>query len=78
MKLSAALAAAMAVVVNARASFTNSAFDVEAGKPFVLTWTGADGPVTITLKNGSPQNLQTVMVIDRKLLSSACFRKHVS
>jgi len=53
------LLAALAAVANA-VQFTNSAFDVEPGKPFELTWSGATGSVTILLKNGPQDNLQTV------------------
>jgi hypothetical protein len=54
-----ALAAAVQAV-----NFTVLTFaTVTAGKPFELSWTGAAGPVTLTLKNGNPQNLQTVSTI---------------
>lgn len=40
---------------------TNSNFDgVEAGKAFEITWSDATGPVTLTLKDGPAENLQTV------------------
>ncbi|KAK2046980.1 hypothetical protein LZ31DRAFT_551776 [Colletotrichum somersetense] len=42
---------------------TNSNFDVEAGKPFTITWSDAQGPVTLTLKNGPSTNLVTVQSI---------------
>ncbi|KAH8775595.1 extracellular matrix protein [Diaporthe sp. PMI_573] len=42
---------------------TNSAYAVEAGQPFTLTWTDSQGPVTITLKNGPSTNLGDVEVI---------------
>lgn len=70
MKLSAIFVAALAAIAEARVAFTNSAFVVEAGKPFELKWAGAEGPVTITLKNGPNTALKDVMVIDRKLYSS--------
>lgn len=55
----AALAAAAQAV-----NFTVLTFStVEAGKPFPISWTGAKGPVTLTLKDGSPLNLQTVSTI---------------
>ncbi|KAI0842843.1 Ser-Thr-rich glycosyl-phosphatidyl-inositol-anchored membrane family-domain-containing protein [Hypoxylon sp. FL0890] len=42
-------------------TITNSNFDnIEVGKPFEITWSGATGPVTLTLKDGSSDNLQTV------------------
>ncbi|KAI0894836.1 Ser-Thr-rich glycosyl-phosphatidyl-inositol-anchored membrane family-domain-containing protein [Annulohypoxylon nitens] len=41
--------------------FTNTNFDgITAGKPFDITWTDAAGAVTLTLKNGDSDNLQTV------------------
>ncbi|KAI1461900.1 Ser-Thr-rich glycosyl-phosphatidyl-inositol-anchored membrane family-domain-containing protein [Annulohypoxylon moriforme] len=41
--------------------FTNTNFDgITAGKPFDITWTDASGSVTLTLKNGESDNLQTV------------------
>lgn len=42
---------------------TNSNYDVQAGEPFVITWSDAQGPVTLTLKNGPSSNLQTVQTI---------------
>ncbi|KAK1981292.1 Ser-Thr-rich glycosyl-phosphatidyl-inositol-anchored membrane family-domain-containing protein [Colletotrichum cereale] len=42
---------------------TNSNFNVEAGKPFTITWSDAQGPVTLTLKNGPSTNLVTVQSI---------------
>ncbi|KAK2030874.1 hypothetical protein LX32DRAFT_637749 [Colletotrichum zoysiae] len=42
---------------------TNSNFDIEAGKPFTITWSDAQGPVTLTLKNGPSTNLVTVQSI---------------
>ncbi|GKT54970.1 extracellular matrix protein [Colletotrichum tofieldiae] len=42
---------------------TNSNFDVQAGEPFTITWSDAQGPVTLTLKNGPSTNLATVQTI---------------
>lgn len=40
---------------------TNTNFDgVEAGKAFEVTWSDATGPVTLTLKDGPAENLNTV------------------
>lgn len=64
MKFTAALMAVLAAVASAEVTLTNSDYDIKAGEPFTIEWTGADGPVTITLKNGDPLNLQTVDVID--------------
>ncbi|POS80757.1 extracellular matrix protein [Diaporthe helianthi] len=42
---------------------TNSAYAVQAGQPFTLTWSDSVGPVTITLKNGASTDLKDVEVI---------------
>jgi len=42
---------------------TNSNYDVAAGQPFTITWSDAQGPVTLTLKNGPSTNLVTVQSI---------------
>ncbi|GKT42234.1 uncharacterized protein ColSpa_02415 [Colletotrichum spaethianum] len=42
---------------------TNSDFDVKAGEAFTITWSDAQGPVTLTLKNGPSTNLVTVSTI---------------
>ncbi|KAG6363479.1 hypothetical protein INS49_008579 [Diaporthe citri] len=42
---------------------TNSAYAVEAGKPFTLTWSDSEGPVTVTLKNGASTDLKDVEVL---------------
>lgn len=55
-----ACVAVLAAIAEARVQFTNSNFVVEAGKPFELTWSGATGPVTISLKDGPSTNLRTV------------------
>lgn len=60
-----------AAMVAAKASFTNTDFSVEAGKPFKLTWDGASGPVTILLKSGPSGNLKTVSTLTCTLPSSA-------
>ncbi|KAI2619357.1 Ser-Thr-rich glycosyl-phosphatidyl-inositol-anchored membrane family-domain-containing protein [Hypomontagnella submonticulosa] len=40
---------------------TNSNFDnIQVGKPFEITWSEATGPVTLTLKDGPKDNLETV------------------
>ena len=50
---------------------TNSNFDgIEAGKTFTVTWSDATGPVTLTLKDGPTDNLQTVSEIVCTLVTS--------
>lgn len=56
---SAVVLAALAATASA-VKFTNPAVNPEPGKPFELTWTEAEGPVTINLKGGSSDNLQTI------------------
>ena len=76
MKFTAAVMAVLAAVASAEVTLTNSDYDIEAGKPFTIEWANAQGPVTITLKNGDPTDLQTVEVIDcmsQRLLSQAAF-----
>lgn len=54
------LVAALAALAQAIA-LTNTNFNVEAGKPFVITYAGNSGqPVTILLKSGPSDNLNTV------------------
>jgi len=54
------LVAALAAVAQA-VQLTNSNFDVEAGKPFTITYNGNNGqPVTILLKSGLAGDLNTV------------------
>ncbi|ROW18068.1 hypothetical protein VPNG_00311 [Cytospora leucostoma] len=43
--------------------FTNTDFDVVAGKAFTLSWADASGDVTITLKDGASTDLKTVSVL---------------
>ena len=54
-------------VVSQNIRFTNSPglLGVTAGQPTNLTWSGGDStsPVTITLKQGDPKDLQTIAVI---------------
>ncbi|KAI1817725.1 hypothetical protein GGS20DRAFT_531508 [Poronia punctata] len=49
---------------NAIVQLTNSDYsDIEAGKTFKITWSGNEGPVTLTLKDGPKGNLQDVQVL---------------
>ncbi|KAI2636145.1 hypothetical protein GGS21DRAFT_514785 [Xylaria nigripes] len=51
-------------LANAIVHLTNSNFDgIVAGSTFDITWADAQGPVTLTLKNGDSTDLQTVSVI---------------
>ncbi|KAI1757086.1 Ser-Thr-rich glycosyl-phosphatidyl-inositol-anchored membrane family-domain-containing protein [Xylaria castorea] len=62
--ISSVVLAALLGFVNAKVELTNSNFDdIEAGSTFQITWTGAEGPVTLTLKNGKSGDLKTVQTI---------------
>lgn len=61
----AVVAATTFALVNA-VELTNTAASfvgVAAGKPLDITWTGATGPVKLTLKNGPATDLEEVSVI---------------
>jgi hypothetical protein len=66
MKSFSVLAVALLAAIAQAVQFTNSGFDVEPGKAFTITWSGATGPVTIKLKNGPPTNLKDVATITSK------------
>lgn len=70
MKFTAVAVALLAALVEAKPEFTDNAYVVVAGQPFVLTWSGAVGPVTILLKTGPTDDLQTVTTIDCELKTS--------
>ncbi|KAJ2892714.1 hypothetical protein MKZ38_009437 [Zalerion maritima] len=55
--------AALAAIANAIQFDFDGSFAPEAGVPITLNWSGAEGPVTITLKNGASGDLKTVEVI---------------
>ncbi|KAI1828598.1 Ser-Thr-rich glycosyl-phosphatidyl-inositol-anchored membrane family-domain-containing protein [Xylaria intraflava] len=62
--VSSVVLAALLGLANATVHITNSNFDgIEGGSTFDITWDGAQGPVTLTLKTGSSDNLQTVETI---------------
>jgi len=63
MKFSIGAILALAAAVLAQPKFTNSDFTVTEGEPFTLTWSNAQGPVTIKLKTGPSTDLKTVSVL---------------
>jgi hypothetical protein len=74
MQFSSALLAAVILAVAKAVEFTNTAAEFEAitaGTPFNITWTDASGPVTLILKDGPANNLQTVLTIQSKSLPGA-------
>jgi hypothetical protein len=56
------LLAAFATVAQA-VKLTNSDWNVVAGEAFTIGWTGAEGGVSIRLKSGPANSLQTVQEI---------------
>lgn len=60
--------AGLAAVANA-VEFTNSNFDITPGQDFELTWANAEGDVTIRLRRGDPDDLDTVDDITSKSTS---------
>lgn len=63
MKFSVGAILAFAAAVLAQPKFTNSDFTITEGEPFTLTWSNAQGPVTIKLKAGPETDLTTVRVL---------------
>ncbi|KAI0203843.1 Ser-Thr-rich glycosyl-phosphatidyl-inositol-anchored membrane family-domain-containing protein [Astrocystis sublimbata] len=62
--ISSAVLAALLGLANAKVALTNSNFDdIEAGSTFQITWSGEEGPVTLTLKTGESDDLDTVSTI---------------
>ena len=59
----ASVIAALAASVAAVPAFTNTKFDVTAGKTFTLTWANATGPVTVTLLTGPSTDLSKVSTL---------------
>ncbi|KAI1849251.1 hypothetical protein JX265_008662 [Neoarthrinium moseri] len=55
--------AVLAGLASAKVAFTNSNYNVEAGKPFTLEWDGGKGPYTINLKDGPSDDLKTVQAL---------------
>jgi len=72
MQFSSLLLAAATLAIAQAVEFTNTAAQLEAitaGTPVNITWTDASGPVTLLLKDGDANNLQTVLTIQSKSLS---------
>ncbi|KAM7224283.1 hypothetical protein V8F06_000064 [Rhypophila decipiens] len=63
MKFAVSAIFALAAVVLAQPKLTNTEFNVVEGEPFEITWMNAEGPVTLTLKNGPAKNLKDVATI---------------
>ena len=74
MQFSKFIAATAALAVAQAVQFTDPAgsfSEITAGTPFNFTWADAVGAVTLTLKNGGANNLQTVSVIQSTYPSTA-------
>jgi hypothetical protein len=57
-------AAAFAASVSAKLILTDPTFaGIAVGTPFNITWSGAAGPVSLTLQNGPPNQLTDVAPI---------------
>ncbi|KAM3078119.1 hypothetical protein ACMFMF_004529 [Clarireedia jacksonii] len=65
------LAASAFAAALANVQFTNSNFELTAGQTFTLTWSGANGPVTVLLKDGASTDLKTVMTIGSGLTGNS-------
>ncbi|KAL2122841.1 hypothetical protein VTJ04DRAFT_3296 [Mycothermus thermophilus] len=63
MKFSVAAVLAFAAAALAKPFITNTSFNIEEGKPFTLTWEGAQGAVTIEVLTGSSDNLKVVTTV---------------
>ncbi|KAI5306441.1 hypothetical protein KEM56_000888, partial [Ascosphaera pollenicola] len=59
----AATALLIAAAVEAKVSFTSVPKEAQVGKSYDISWTDAQGPVTITLKKGKSTDLKTVNVL---------------
>lgn len=70
MKYSVAAVSAFAAVALAKPSFTNLSFDVEAGKPFTLTFAGCSASTTcdIELQTGTSKALKDVKTLACELI----------
>lgn len=71
MKTSFALAATAATLALARPQFLNSNFNVVAGEPFTLTFSGCDEGCEIILQNGPSDNLKDVQTLIPKTTGSS-------
>lgn len=60
MKVSVGAILAFAAAVLAKPILTNSDYTIVEGQPFTLTWTNAQGPVTLSIMTGSSNNLKHV------------------
>ena len=49
-------------------AFTNDAYSATVGTPLTINWSGASGAVTINLKSGEPDNLQTTGTVTCKFI----------
>jgi len=63
MKASVSALLAFAAAVLGKPVLLNSGYAIEEGVPFTFKWSGAEGPVTLTLMTGDPSNLKPVYTI---------------
>jgi hypothetical protein len=66
-----------AVLAQSGIAFTSVPTSVIAGQTYTITWSGGDNtqPATITLREGDPNNLQTVGTITSESLPSKRYRR---
>lgn len=69
------LAGGVSTLVHA-VQVTNSDYDIIAGEPFTIEWADAEGGVTIRLKSGPSDNLETVQEITSKFISMSLRNNH--
>ncbi|TGO66646.1 hypothetical protein BOTNAR_0057g00300 [Botryotinia narcissicola] len=71
MQFSTLFLAAAAATLASAVKLTNSNFAVTAGSPFNITWSDAEGPVTLVLKSGPSTALTTVSTIGSGLTGTS-------
>jgi hypothetical protein len=71
MQFSTFFAAAALSGLAAAVQLTNTVYnDITAGTSYSIGWSNATGPVTLTLKNGGANNLQTFSTITSESFGS--------
>jgi hypothetical protein len=55
--------------------FTNTEFDITAGSPFNVTWTGAKETTTLSLQQGDANSIGTADVVSCEFLSCTFTKK---
>ncbi|CAD6443535.1 fee7f65a-6057-4708-942a-0dcb1e76a076 [Sclerotinia trifoliorum] len=71
MQFSTLFFAAAAATLASAVQLTNPSFEVTAGSPFNITWSDAQGPVTLVLMNGPSTSLNSVSTIGSGLTGTS-------